>query len=348
VKSRGAGWRWKLALLMLVVALLPASALADQQVDTTRGPFGGMLDLQPGAINGHVTLDAGSASLQATQRDPGVDGQLQVTIPGQFAGTATASNGELSYDLTVCGVGTTFSLQGTSGSNLHVSFQDSAANPNGCNTAPAPATAQQPLLMSPLMLAAQAQPAGATTEVQSFLANWLRRLIGLALVALLLVLLIPAMPRALTVATETPPWGRIGLGAAVAVILPLIGILIFAIGLPIGLWWLGVILLALYPVLLILSLSVSGLSVGSWLSRRVSRPGVPLLVVFGVGLLILSFLSLLPYVGPIVNIAAVTFGLGTLVLAPRSRAASNLQAGNGVPTAPDVAGGPVSSTPVPA
>ena len=308
-----------------------------------------MIDLQPGSINGKVSLDAGSASLQATQRDPGVDGQLQVLIPGQFVGMASASNGELSYDLTVCGVGTTFSLQGTSASNLHVSFQDSAANPRGCTVA-AGASAQQPLMMRPLELAAQAQPteSGPATDAQSFLANWLRRLIGWSIVGFLLLLLIPAMPRALTVATETPPWARIGIGVAIAVILPLIGILVFAIGLPLGLWWLGVILLALYPVLLILSLSVSGLSVGSWLSRRVSRPNVPMLVVFFVGMLILTFLSLLPYIGPIVNIVAITFGLGTLVLAPRSRAAVPVETSSGPPPAPDVAGGPVASTPVPA
>ncbi len=306
-----------------------------------------MIDLQPGAINGQVTLQPGSVSVQAMLRDPGVDGQIQVNIPGQFVGTASATNGQLSYNLALCGAGVAFGLSGTSTTNVRVAFQDASANPAACSAPPsATSTAQQVLLMSPIKLA-QAEPSGSGTDVQDFLYNWLRRLIGFSLLAILLVLLIPAMPRALTVATETPPWGRMGIGVAVALILPLIGILLFAIGLPVGLWWLGVILLALYPVLLILSLSVSGLSLGSWLSRRVSRPGVPLLVVFGIGMIVLTFASLLPYLGPILNIVAVAFGLGTLVLAPRSRGPAVVDPSGGLqPPTTDVPTGSVTSAPV--
>ena len=117
--------------------------------------------------------------------------------------------------------------------------------------------------MRPLLIAVQSQPTTSDSDAQTLLLNWLRRLVGISLLAILLVLLIPAMPRALAVATETAPWGRIGLGLAIALIMPLLGILIFAMGLPIGLWWLGVILLALYPVLLLLSMSVSGLAFGN-------------------------------------------------------------------------------------
>jgi hypothetical protein len=130
------------------------------------------------------------------------------------------------------------------------------------------------------------------------------------------------MPRSLSVATESSPWPRIGIGLALLLTVPLAGLLLFAIGLPIGLWWLGVIVLALYPVLLLVSLAVSGLALGTWLSQRVHQPGVPLVLMFAAGILILSLLSLLPYIGPIVTIAALIFGLGLLVLAPRSTPAA--------------------------
>ncbi|MBV9577305.1 MAG: hypothetical protein JO057_01810 [Chloroflexi bacterium] len=194
------------------------------------------------------------------------------------------------------------------------------------------------------VLAAQAQPAGSGFDAGDLLANWVRRFIGFSAVALLLMLVIPAVPRAVVVATETPPWSRLGVGLAVALLLPLIGLLVFAIGLPLGLWWLGVILLALYPVALILSMSVSGLALGSWLQARVNQPGVPTLIMFAVGMLILTLASLLPYVGPVVNILAVIFGLGTLVLAPRSQrpaAPAPVE-----PPAPEEAAEPVSSAPV--
>ncbi len=343
-----------LLALAVLAAALPVSALAastpspaaQEQVDS-RGPFDGMIDLRPGAINGQVNLQPGSVSIQGTLKDPGVEGQVQVSIPGQFVGTASASNGQIAYNLAMCAAGVTFALIGTSTTNVHVGFQDAASNPAACSATPAATSAQQLLVMSPLKLA-QAQPAGSDdTDVQSFVLNWLRRLVGWSLVAILLVLLVPAIPRALSVATETAPWGRIGIGIAVALILPLLGILLFVIGLPVGLWWLGVIFLALYPVLLILSLSVSGLALGSWLSRRISRPGVPLILAYAVGMIVLTFASMLPYVGPIINIVAVAFGLGTLVLAPRSHGPAIVEPSGGIePPAPEVPTGTVTPAPV--
>ncbi|MBV9598796.1 MAG: hypothetical protein JOZ87_18275 [Chloroflexi bacterium] len=337
-----------LGLVTLVLVGLPGLAVAgslqpvnaQEQVTTSPGPVGGSIDLQPGAVNGQVTLERGSVSLQAALRDPGVDGQLQVAVPGQLLGSLTASDGQLNYDVTVCGAGVTFGLNGTS-TNLHVNFHDASSNPTACSSTQS--TARQPLVMRPLE-AAQAEPSQTGADVQTFLANWVRRFIGFSLLALLLMLVIPAMHGALAVATETSPWARLGIGVAVLLILPLIGILIFVIGLPLGLWWLGVILLALYPVVLLVSMSVAGLALGSWLSRRATRPGIPLVVLYALGILVLAFASLLPYVGSIVTIVAVIFGLGTLVLAPRSRRPATTR---GVePPAATVTADAVSTTPV--
>ncbi|MBV9579736.1 MAG: hypothetical protein JO057_14195, partial [Chloroflexi bacterium] len=278
---------WKLALLTLALASLPVSALAAALPDNAQTPAGstaappnGSIDLQPGAINGQVNLQPGSVSLQASLGNPGIDGNLQVAVPGQFVGSASATGGQLSYDVTACGAGVNFTLSGTTSSSFHVGFQNAATNPAACSS-PASTAAAQRLMMLPLELAAQSQPGvpifaaddqpgvsvlaaddqpgGAVLAAQAqasasdfdagdLLANWVRRFIGFSAVALLLMLIIPAVPRAVAVATETPPWSRLGIGLAVALLLPLIGLLVFAIGLPLGLWWLGVILLALYPV----------------------------------------------------------------------------------------------------
>jgi hypothetical protein len=335
-----------LILAVLAVAGLPASALAaDLQPALGTSPFGGTIDVQPGAINGQVTLEPGSVSLQASLADPGVDAQLEVFVPGQFAGSGTAANRTLSYDLAMCGAGLTVALSGTSTSDVHVIFHDAASDPNACSTPPS--VAHSPLMLNAFDMATQAETAAAEFDAQALLVNWLRRLVGLSLLALLLVLVIPAMPNALEVATQTPPWARLGIGLALALTLPLLGVLLFAIGLPLGLWWLGVLLLALYPVLLLLSMSVTALAVGSWAGQHASRPDVPLVLAFAVGLLVLSFASLLPYLGPLVNIAAVVFGLGSLVLAPRSQPPESRRAANAVePPATDATAPPVKSTPL--
>jgi len=331
---------------VLAVATSPASALAaDLQPTLGMSPFGGTIDLQPGAINGQVTLEPGSVSIQASLADPGVDAQLQVFVPGQFVGSGTAANRTLSYDLAMCGAGLTVALSGTSTADAHVAFHDAASDPNACSTPPS--APHSLLMLNAFEMATQAEPAATEFDAQALLVNWLRRLVGLSVLALLLVLVIPAMPNTLAVATQTPPWARMAIGLALALTLPLLGVLLFAIGLSLGLWWLGVLVLALYPVLLLLSMSVTGLAVGSWASRQASRPDVPLVLAFGVGMLVLSFASLLPYLGPLVNIAAVIFGLGTLVLAPRSQPPETRDSASAVePPASDATAPPVRSSPL--
>jgi hypothetical protein len=319
--------KWKVFAVSLAIAALPATALAaadgapvpgQRLAELAQNQFGGTVDVQKGAIDGQVSLDSLSASVHAALSDPGIDGQLQVTVPGQFAGTIGTANEALSYNLAACGANVMLGLRGTSLSDAHFSFQDIASNPAAC-TSP-PSTSQRQLLMRPLMVAAaaQVQPSGPQTDTLVFLENWVRRLFAFSLLGAVLMLIVPSMAGALNVATHTSPWGRVGVGLALALTLPILGVLLFAIGLSLGLWWLGALVLALYPVLLILSMSVSGLVLGAWLNGRIQRPGVPSVLAFGLGMLIISFASLLPLVGPLVNIAAVIFGLGTLMLAPRS------------------------------
>jgi hypothetical protein len=331
---------------MLAIAAVPANALAGDPQPSLGGeaqePFGGTIDVQRGAINGQVTLDSLAVSLSGSLSDPGVEGELQVTIPRQFAGSASAANGALSYSLAVCGAGVAFGLRGSSGSELHVAFHDADADPNACSAA-AP-MAISPPVMGPHLAAIQTQPAVSASDSQALLLNWLRRLFAFSLIAVLLVLIIPSMPNALAVATQRSPWGRIGIGVALALTLPLLGVLLFAVGLPIGLWWLGGLVLMLYPVLLVLSLVVSGLALGSWTSRHVKWRGIPVWVPFGIALLVLSFVSLLPYVGPAVNVSAVIFGLGTLVLAPRSERPVAQATSNGLEPATSEPSSPADSS----
>ena len=323
------------AFILLLVALapivLPAAALAadpqsqsaQRATDEAQSPFGGTIDVQRGSIAGRVNLDAGSVTLQGALSDPGVDGQLEVIVPGQFVGNGTAANGVLSYNVMLCGAGVTFGLRGSSISDLHVLFHDTASDPNACVAQPTSASIGTGLFMQPIeFAAAQAQPASTDNDAQALLFNWLRRLVAFAVLAGVMVLVIPAMPGAIAIATQSPPWGRIGIGLALALTMPLLGLLLFAVGLPVGLWWLGALVLALYPVLLVLSMTITGLALGSWASHHLPVAGVPTWVLLALGLVVLAFVSLLPYVGPLVNVAAVIFGLGTLVLAPRSSLSS--------------------------
>jgi hypothetical protein len=305
-----------LAVLTLSLAVLPTAALADTgQGAAAQAGFDGTIDVQPGSIDGRVVLESGTAALQATIGAAGPQGQLQILVPGHFAGAADVGGGALSYQLQVCGAGVTVALNGTRNTGLQFAFRDAARDPARCTAVPTAALEMAMGAFAPA--AAQTPPATPESNGQAWLLDWLRRLVGFGLVGTLLVLFIPAMPRVLAAATQTSPWGRVGIGLALAFLLPLLGLFGFAFLLPVGLWWLGLLVLALYPVLIVLSLSVSGLALGSLLARLGQRR-VPTLAAFAAGLIVISIASLLPFVGPLVNVAAVIFGLGTLALSPRT------------------------------
>jgi hypothetical protein len=312
-----------LAVFGLSLALLPVAALAESdQLAVAQEAFGGAIDVQPGSIVGHVMLGSDNAALQATLGDTGLDAQLNLVVPGQFVGETTVGNGMLTYQLQVCGPGVTVTFSKTQSVAAHFGFQDAAADPARCTAVPA---AAQALVMGAFEpAAAQATPATSDNGVQAGLADWFRRLVGYTLVGAVLLLFAPAMPRVVDTATRTSPWGRVGLGLVLLFTVPLIGVLAFALLLPIGLWWLGLLVLAMFPVLLILSLSVSGMALGTFALARMNQPRVPLLVGLVAGTIVLTIASLLPYVGSLVTVAALIFGFGTLALAPRTPPTSAL------------------------
>jgi hypothetical protein len=308
-----------LAVLTLSLSVLPMRASADAaQPAVLQSGFDGSIDVKPGSIDGHVMLESGSADLQAMLGDSGPQGQLRVLVPGHFVGSANVGDGALSYQLEVCGAGVTLALNGTRNADLRFAFRDAAADPARCTALPSATLGMSMGIFAPA--AAQTTPS-AEANSQAWLIDWLRRLVGFALVGMLLVLFIPAMPSILRAATQTSPWSRVGIGLVLAFMLPLLGLLGFALLLPLGLWWLGLLVLALYPVLLILSLAVSGLALGSLVLARMGQGRVPMLAALAAGLIIISLASVLPYLGPLVNVAAVIFGLGTLALAPRTSTA---------------------------
>src|SRR5215204_5298757 len=244
-----------LAFIALSLALLPMNVSADAaQPAVQQSGFDGSIDVKPGAIDGRVMLESGSADLQAMLGDDGPRGQLRVLVPGHFVGSANVGDGAMSYQLEVCGAGVTLALNGTRNAGLNFAFRDAAADPARCTALPSATLGMSMGVFAPA--AAQTTPS-AEGSSPAWLIDWLRRLVGFALVGTLLVVFIPSMPRIVAAATRTSPWSRVGIGLVLAFMLPLLGLLGFALLLPLGLWWLGLLILALYPVLLILSLSVS-------------------------------------------------------------------------------------------
>ena len=140
-----------------------------------------------------------------------------------------------------------------------------------------------------------------------------RGFIGLAALGILFAL---AFPRAVTTtaATVRYRWGAsLGLGVALLVGIPVLALTLFGLGLVIGGWWIGVLLLGLYAMLTVLGYLASAEWVGLAALRLGKSLGHPVWALL-VGLLILGLVTLIPVLGALVVVAAIVLGIGALAL----------------------------------
>jgi cytoskeletal protein CcmA (bactofilin family) len=141
----------------------------------------------------------------------------------------------------------------------------------------------------------------------------LRGFVGLAALGVLLVLAFPRAAATTTAAVQHQWAASLGLGFALLVGIPVLAIVVFALGLAVGGWWIGLMLLGLYAVLTV----VAYLAFAEWVGLTAVRLGKwsahPVWAML-LGLLILGMLSLIPVAGTLVALAATVFGIGGLSL----------------------------------
>lgn len=111
--------------------------------------------------------------------------------------------------------------------------------------------------------------------------------------------------------------GSLGWGALIFFVTPIVvvAVLITIIGIPIG-----IILLLVYGIALYLSQIFTGLFIGRILTGRYEKPSsrAGLIGQLALGLLIITVLQLIPFVGGLVTLAVLIFGLGAIIVAIRT------------------------------
>lgn len=157
-------------------------------------------------------------------------------------------------------------------------------------------------------------PPSPAARIGAGIVGWIRTLVGLFVLGILLVLLVPRFSTRTINTLEGAPWASLGLGFALLVGVPVLAVLVFALGLLIGGWWIALVLLALYGIALALGYVVSGLTIGCWLAHRLGRTGASLIGALLAGLVILLLVGLVPILGGIVELLALIVGLGALTL----------------------------------
>ena len=133
---------------------------------------------------------------------------------------------------------------------------------------------------------------------------------------IIVLLLAPRRVKAVTESIRTHPWASLGWGAVILIVTPIAAgiVCITVIGLPLGLIALELYVIAIYLTQLFVGLLIGQLIIGAF--RRVETK-VALVGALALGLAILRFLRLIPFVGFFFGLATVLFGLGAILVSER-------------------------------
>jgi len=153
---------------------------------------------------------------------------------------------------------------------------------------------------------------------------WVRTVVPFLLLGLLLILLLPALGGGVRGTAMRPPWERLGIGVLALIAMPSASIALLVGGVFLGVWWLGLMMLGLSAVALAAGYTFTGMVLGRALFDRLGWTNLNIFWALLGGLALISVLTLIPYVGAFVALVSVAYGLGALLLAPRTPSATSL------------------------
>ena len=135
-------------------------------------------------------------------------------------------------------------------------------------------------------------------------------------VGIIIILLAPKRSKAITESIRTHPWASLGWGAIILIFTPIAALIvcITIIGIPLGFITIILYGIAIYFTQLFVGLFFGQLIIGS--SRKVGSRAA-LVGALVLGLAIFSLLKLIPYLGGIIGLASVLFGLGAMLVSGR-------------------------------
>jgi hypothetical protein len=144
--------------------------------------------------------------------------------------------------------------------------------------------------------------------------DWLRELIGIFALGLILIFLFPGLSTRAIDTLRAQPWPSLGIGAAILIITPIVALIVFVIGVLIGGWWLGALLIPVWILVLAIGYVVTAFLAGRLLFARLGWGGYHDALALLGGLFVLTVLGLIPVLGGLIGLAALVFGAGALAL----------------------------------
>jgi hypothetical protein len=253
-----------------------------------------------------------------------VSGQGPVTMNGTITGPGPK------IDATVMVVGFPIELHGTPGKDLSVTLGHRSTS----------------MLVADVLPGAASPAAGTPAEginqtARDLGQGWLRTVVIFTFIGWLALLVAPGLRARGRVSLRSSPWTRLGLGIILLVDIPLVMLLLVVLGVPLGVWWLGVLGLLLFLGLCVVGYAYSGFQLGALVIDRLWEGRDTWLLAVPFGVAVIALIALVPYVGPISVLIAVVYGLGSMIYAPAEAMPSQLAA----PPQPAVLPAATSSAP---
>ena len=274
-----------------------------------------------GQVNGSVRASGGTIRVEGTVGedlivaggDVSIGGSGRVGRDALFGAGTTTIDGAVARNV-LAGAGQVI-INGTVGGDVQAQAETVTLGPGAVvggaltYTSKRPAEISSSATVSGPVQHQVPEPAAEQSPLLDAAVGWLRTMVGVSALGLLLVLLLPGFGDRASETVQRVPWLSLGLGLTLLVAWPLVALLVFGIGLAIGGWWLGLLLLALYALALLFGYVVSGLLVGRLTLARLGPPDARILAVV-VGLAILTLAGLIPFVGWAVTLVSVWSGSG--------------------------------------
>ena len=192
-------------------------------------------------------------------------------------------------------------VHGTPGSDLSVDFGKRSSS-FGNDQVLTAAVLGKPLAASPDQVAARAAE------------DWLRGFVAFTILGLLLILIAPGLKGRAAATNPLRPFTRIGLGLILLLDVPLLSFVIIALGLPTGLWWVGLILLLGFLVLTAAGFAYAGIVIGRHALDRLGFSSIGWLAAVPLGVALVVLASVIPYVGGLLTLVLVSYGLGAMLI----------------------------------
>jgi hypothetical protein len=158
------------------------------------------------------------------------------------------------------------------------------------------------------------QPAPPVVSPALAVLDWVRGLVGLAVIGVLLTVLFPRFADKTVELAKTTYWQSLGIGVALFVGVPIVAVMIAIVGILVGGWMLGLALLAVFAMACAIGFAFAAIVAGNLAVELLRQPRQHLIWNLLEGLALFGLIGLVPIVGGALMFLLCGYGLGAFAL----------------------------------